>query len=73
MVPYMVCPVELNSEFLSQIIHQKAEIKPLFTVPQCEPQEIFQPYPIDVSYKTFLVFFNFFVKLSKIYFGYFFL
>jgi len=51
MVPYMVCPVELNSEFLSQIIHQKAEIKPLFTVPQCEPQEIFQPHPIDVSYK----------------------
>ena len=49
MVPYMVCPVELNSEFLSQIIHQKAEIKPLFTVPRCEPQEIFQPYPIDVS------------------------
>ena len=48
MVPYMVCPVELNSEFLSQLVHF-GTIQPLFSVTKCQPAAVFQPSIVNVS------------------------
>ena len=48
MVPYMVCPVELNSEFLSQSVHF-GTIQPLFSVSKCQPASVFQPTLVNVS------------------------
>ena len=52
MVPYMVCPVELNSEFLSQLVHL-GTIQPLFSVSKCQPAAVFQPTIVNVSIISF--------------------
>ena len=52
MVPYMVCPVELNYDFLNHLIHHNT-LQPIFSVSECQPKELFQPTLINVSFRLY--------------------